>query len=108
DGVQRVEEEVRVELHPERLQLRLRELRFELRGPQLPLARFAVVVERVADPDERPPRQEIEVSHNRQQRAFGRAFENLPLINPGDPAEVNAQLQRGDDEAERQVKQRAT
>ena len=40
DGVQRVEEEVRVELHPQRVQPRLGELRLQLRGLRLllPLA----------------------------------------------------------------------
>jgi hypothetical protein len=33
-GLQRVEEEVRLQLHPQRLQLSLRQLRFEPRGPQ--------------------------------------------------------------------------
>src|SRR6267378_2550558 len=36
DGVQRIEQEVRLELHPERFQPRLGELGFELRGAQLP------------------------------------------------------------------------
>jgi hypothetical protein len=43
--VQRVKEEVGLELHLQGLQLRVRELRFELRGAQLALARAPVVAE---------------------------------------------------------------
>ena len=38
NGVERVEQEMRLQLHAQHLQPRLREQRFELRGPQLPLA----------------------------------------------------------------------
>src|ERR671939_594625 len=45
DGVERVEEEVRVELHLQSLKLRLRELCLKLRGAQLALAVAPVVTE---------------------------------------------------------------
>ena len=54
DRVQRVEQEVRVELLLQRLELRLDQPGFELRRPQLARARLAVVEERVAQADDRP------------------------------------------------------
>ena len=41
--MKRVEEEVRMELYPQHLELGLRQLRFELRRPQLAIAEAAVV-----------------------------------------------------------------
>ena len=54
DGVQRVEEEVRVELLLERLELGFDEPRLELRRAQRPVLRFAVVEDGVAQADDRP------------------------------------------------------
>ncbi len=54
DGVQRVEEEVRVELLLERLELGLDEPRLELRRAERPVLRFAVVEDGVAQADDRP------------------------------------------------------
>ena len=51
DAVQRVEEKVWMQLHAQRIQLRLCELRFESRRQKLALAIFAIVVERVTDSD---------------------------------------------------------
>src|SRR5436853_3430456 len=44
DGVERVEEKVRVKLHLEGLKLRLRELRFQLRGAQLAPTKSLIIV----------------------------------------------------------------
>ena len=52
DRVQRVEEEVRVQLRLQRLQPRLDDLRFELRRAHLPLLRLVVEGDRVADADD--------------------------------------------------------
>src|SRR5262249_41674287 len=49
NGVQRVEQEVRVQLRLERLEARLDDLRLELRGAQLPLLRLVIEGDRVAD-----------------------------------------------------------
>jgi len=51
DAVQRVEEEVRVQLHSQRLELRLCELRFETCRQKFALTILAIVVERVTDAD---------------------------------------------------------
>ena len=47
DGMQRIEQEMRVELAAQGLQLRLVQQRLELHGLKLPVTRFAVVVSRV-------------------------------------------------------------
>ena len=54
DRVERVEQEVRLHLPLQRLQLRLDQPRLELRRVQLPRARLVVVAQRVADADDGP------------------------------------------------------
>ena len=54
DRVQRVEQEVRVQLLLQRLELRRNQLGLELRGADLALARLAVVEQRVTEADDGP------------------------------------------------------
>ena len=54
DGVERIEQEVRVELHFEHLQLRLSQPGFELGGAALAVAKLAVIVEGVDDNNDAP------------------------------------------------------
>src|SRR6266850_2486583 len=54
DGVQRIEQEVRLELHLERFQARRGELGFELRGAQLPFPQPPVMRDAVVACDDRP------------------------------------------------------
>src|SRR5207237_2414720 len=61
DRVERVEEEVRVQLHLERLQLRAAQLRFKLRGERLALLIAAIVFDRVADADDDKVGQQVDV-----------------------------------------------
>jgi hypothetical protein len=61
DAVQGVEEKMRVELHLERLELRLRELRFELRGAHLALAIAFVVADGVARAERRRIDEQVNV-----------------------------------------------
>ena len=61
DRVQRVEQEVRVELPFQHFELRLRQPRLELRGAQLALREAAVVAPRFVHADENPVRQEPEI-----------------------------------------------
>src|SRR5690348_1696572 len=59
DAVERVEEKVRMQLHAQRVELRLGQLRFEPRGEYFALAIFAIVVKRITDPDHRAVNQQI-------------------------------------------------
>ena len=61
DRVQRVEQEVRLELLPERRHLRFDQPGFELRGAERAVARLAVVEDRVAEPGDRPVRHHFPV-----------------------------------------------
>ena len=56
DRVQRVEQEVRVQLALQRLELRLDQPRFELRGAQLTLREAPVVAPGLVDADQDPVR----------------------------------------------------
>src|SRR5262245_20737763 len=49
NGMQRVEQEMRMELHLERLQLRLRELAFELGSSKLALFVFVIKLQPIAN-----------------------------------------------------------
>ena len=49
DRMQGVEQEMRMQLHPQDLELGLRQLRFELRRPQLTIAEAAIVHPRLID-----------------------------------------------------------
>ena len=51
DAVQCVEEKMRVQLHSQCVELRLRELGFESRGHNLTLPVLAIVVKRITDTD---------------------------------------------------------
>src|SRR5215213_2749357 len=59
DTVERVEEKMRVQLHSQCIQLRLRELSFKSRRHKLALAIFAIVVERVKDPNDRAIHEQV-------------------------------------------------
>src|SRR4029453_16465550 len=61
DRVQRVEEEVRVKLHLQRLDLRMRQRGLELRRPQLAIAGVAIAPGHVRDGDNGPIREQCEV-----------------------------------------------
>src|SRR5262249_2751284 len=61
DGVEGVEQEVRVQLHLEDLQLGLGQLRLQLRGEQLALAPAAVVVEDVPHRHDGPVKDDVVV-----------------------------------------------
>src|SRR5262245_11089970 len=52
--MKRVEEKMRVELHLQRRKLRLRQLRLQLRGPDLALLVAMVIIEGVARKEDRP------------------------------------------------------
>src|SRR4029077_19635072 len=60
DGVQRVEQEMWLQLHLERLQARLRELRFELGSAQLPFLQAPVMCDAVVAGDDGPVQPAIE------------------------------------------------
>ena len=66
--MERVEKEVRVELHPQRLQLRLCELARELSGQRFAFAKFSVVIPRVPGADDHGIDREI-VMHAISQQA---------------------------------------
>src|ERR1051325_5900855 len=57
--VESVEEKVWVQLHSQRIQLRLRELRFQTAGQKLALAILAIVIERVTDADHGAVNQQV-------------------------------------------------
>src|SRR2546423_1832996 len=61
DGMQSVEQEMRVKLHLEHLQLRLRQPRFQLRCQQLSLAILAIVVESMLDAEDHPVGQKAQM-----------------------------------------------
>src|ERR1700752_20253 len=75
NAVQRVEEKVWVQLHSQRLELRLCKLRFESRRQKLALAILAIVVECITDPDHATVNQQI-----RAKRSFQAREENRPEI----------------------------
>ena len=60
DRVQRVEQEVRLQLHAQHLQLRLREPRLELRRAQRAVLRHAVVDDGMVDDDDRAEDERVE------------------------------------------------
>src|SRR5207302_7673442 len=60
DGLQGVEQEVRVQLGLEHLQLGLRQLGLELEGAQLALAELAVVEQAVGDAQDEPVDEDVE------------------------------------------------
>ena len=82
DAVQRVEQEVRVELALQRLQLRLGEPRLELRGAQRAVLRLAEVAGRVAEPDDGA------VGHHLPVEVHDEVA--LHALPPGEPPEVPA------------------
>src|SRR5262249_57602696 len=71
DGVQRVEEEVRLELHLEHFELRDGEAGFELAGFELAQAVAAVVFDTVADGEDRPARENVRVKLGNKDGLFG-------------------------------------
>ena len=87
DRVQRVEEEMRVQLPLQRLQPRLGEPGLQLRRRERALLRLAVVVERVAHADDGPVGHHLPVE-----------VEEEPLADAEPPVHLAAgqQLQRGD------------
>src|SRR5262249_15309673 len=60
DGLQRVEKEVRVELHLQHLQLCLYQLSLQLKGSQFALAELAVIDQAVSDAKDQPVSQHKE------------------------------------------------
>src|SRR5687767_8469060 len=68
DVVEGVEEKMWMQLHTQRLELRLRQLRFESRGQKLALAILAIVVERIPDPDHGAVDQQVRTKRSRQAR----------------------------------------
>src|SRR5690242_15486646 len=81
-----IEQKVRMQLHLERFQLRLDQLRSQLRSLQLALAITVVVIERVADQNDYPIDQQtaIEVVENElkcAQHAEAAATANLNRVD---------------------------
>src|SRR5215204_1094062 len=110
DGVERVEEEVRMELHLEGFELRLRELRLEPRRAQLALAEASVVAEDLIEQKQQP------VDAVVLRRVIDDPLERRPrrvvLTGAADEEEVVDDVERaGDDEdeagGEEQVEQEA-
>src|SRR5581483_4690242 len=58
DRIERIEEEVRLELHPQRLQLRARQLARQLSAAQLAIAALHVEVERQPGEENHPVRRQ--------------------------------------------------
>ena len=69
DTVQRVEEKMRVNLRPQRFQLRLGQTRTEIGGSDLALAIASIELHGVNDPDDRPERHRFAGKAARNQRA---------------------------------------
>ncbi len=59
DRIQGVEQEVRLELHLQAVELRLRELRLELGGPELPLTEAVVIMKSVGRAHQDPVDEEV-------------------------------------------------
>src|SRR5688500_2264494 len=75
DCIQRVEEKMRLQLHPQRIELCTRELRLELRRTNFAFSILAIVIDCMAQPDHHPIRDhlgmescDILVTEVRQQR----------------------------------------
>src|SRR4029450_5113028 len=59
DGLQRIEQKVRLELHLQSLQLRLRQARFQFDGAQFPFSKFVVEFNRMRATGDRQISEEI-------------------------------------------------
>ena len=85
DRVQRVEEEVRVELLLQRLELGLDEPRLELRGAQRAVLRLAVVEDGVAEADDRPVGHHLPVEVEERRLLRFRPPGERPPLRPREP-----------------------
>jgi len=81
NGIERIEQEVRVELHLQRLQLSLRELRSQLSGTHFTFPEFLVVFAPIPDAKNGPIREEVDVKiHNERALDCFKGFIQLKSI----------------------------
>src|SRR5687768_4186537 len=101
DGVESVEKKMRMELHLERVELCMGQLRFKLRSADFALAILAIVIEALRQADKRPVSQKLEVktadeliSESCKERLFARIH-----ANHGSYRDIDSKQEKGYDDA---------
>src|SRR6185503_14084104 len=114
DAVQGVEEKVRMQLHAQRIELRLRELCFKTRRQNLAFAVLAIVVERITDADHTAVDQQVRTertqyaSEKARPERFRTVVEALERIDAQEDYSGSGAVQDGRRQERRQVDQQVS
>ena len=81
DGVERVEEEMGMKLHLERLKLSLCKLRLKLRGPNFPVSKLAIILPAVPNAKNRPVGENVDmIVHHKRKLDCPERFEQMERL----------------------------